>query len=454
MIITPNIEGDIAIVCGWTKKEKIENSLNDENRERIGAIGQLYSKEGINYIIRNIFLNPNIKHIIITGLDLSGSLNFFKNFLEKNDSAEDILHKEIPKEKINEFCQYFNTHCSFVEEKDISKKISDIENLKENWISQIEEFDEPKYQEASNFPSEEVGIRLEDKKIADLWLKILDNILKFGRDKMSQYGDMQRELVGLVSIVSDEDPEKPFLPEYLIFNKNDLDNYLNQMMTDKIPENLEYTYGSLLRNYKKINQIESIIEQIKKEDYTRRAVAVCWNVEKDNLNPKSPCLDLIQAIVNKNKLHLTCYFRSNDMFGAWPQNALALRNIQKEIADKVGKEMGKLMIISNSAHIYERDYEKAMEIVKKYKSKLDCEQDKRGNFVIELENDLIKVIQTDINGRAIQNFSGKTAIEIFHQIYPFLSKISHSLDLGAELQKAEIALKKKLKYIQDNELKF
>ena len=176
--------------------------------------------------------------------------------------------------------------------------------------------------------------------------------------------------------------------------------------------------------------------------------------ENDNLNPKSPCLDLIQALVNSNKLYLTAYIRSNDMFGAWPQNTIALRAIQKEIAQAIGKEMGKLMIISNSAHIYEHNYEKAIEIVEKHKPSLECQQDPRGSFVIKIDNDKIKVIHMTPNGRALQEFSGETAIEIFHKIYPFISNTPHALDIGAELQKVEIALKQGLDYNQDNHLKF
>ncbi len=92
---------------------------------------------------------------------------------------------------------------------------------------------------------------------------------------------------------------------------------------------------------------------------SRRAIAFTWDVV-DDINAKSaPCLDLVNAIVQDNKLFLTCYIRSNDMYRAWPQNAFGLRQIQKIIADGVGIKMGKLCIVSNSAHIYERDFLKS-----------------------------------------------------------------------------------------------
>lgn len=454
MILKPSLNGQIGIVCGWTKKEDIERNLKEEEKKKIGAIGQLYSKEGLNFIIRNLFLNPNLKHLVITGLDLSGSISFMKDFLDNKEKGEDVIHKEIPKEKIEEFKKWFSSNSYFVNENDLSKTIDSLKSNSDTWTSKTENFPDPQYQEGETFPNEEVGFRLEDKKVATLWLKVLDYVNKFGTEKKSQYGENQREIVGLLTVISDENPDNPYLPNYLIFKEKELERYFKQIMTSQIPKSLEYTYGSKLRDHNEIDQIQSIVNQIKKENFTRRAIAFTWNVEKDNLNPKSPCLDLIQVLVNNNKLHLTCYFRSNDMFGAWPQNTIALRKIQKEISEKTNIEMGKLMILSNSAHIYERDYEKSKEVVKKHKPKLDCQQDPRGNFVIEIVDQEIKVTQTTPDGKAIQNFKGKTAVDLFHQIYPFLSQIPHALDLGAELQKAEIALKQNIEYLQDNTLKF
>jgi len=39
------------------------------------------------------------------------------------------------------------------------------------------------------------------------------------------------------------------------------------------------------------------------------------------------------------------------------------------------------------------------------------------------------------------------------QIYTFISDVSHALDVGRELAKAELALVNKLDYNQDNDLK-
>lgn len=455
LIIQPNPCGDVAIVCGWTKREKLFETLSKDVLKRVGAIGQLYSREGVNYIIRNIFLNPSIRYIIISGLDLSGSLGFFKEFLQGSCSYEGIIQKEIQEKKLRRFINWFKSHHLVTDQINLNDVILSTPVLC-NWIDEPLDFPDPPYQEASNFPSESLAFRIEDKKVADLWLKVLDRILKFGRDKKSQYGDMQRELVGMITVISDENPDNFFLPNFLTFGEKELSGYLNQILTGCIPEGLEYTYGSRLRCHgeRKIDQIQSIINQINSEDYTRRAVAVTWNVEMDDGNPKAPCLDLIQAIISNGKIHLVCYIRSNDMYGAWPQNAMAMRAVQNEIALATNKEIGKLAIISTSAHIYERDYEKALMVVKKNKPSLECLHDPRGNFVITIEEGLIKVVHLDPEGRSLQEFKGKSANDVFHLICSFISDTLHALYLGGELQKAEIALKQCLSFEQDNPLKF
>jgi len=451
-ILIPSTEGFIGIISGWTKKEHIDEIISAENKSKVCAIGQLYSKEGINYIIRNLFLNPRLAKLIVTGNDLSGSLKFFQEFLYE-DKGLNLIHPEIPAEKIQEFRAWFKDNTYFLEESKIDDWIKDQENQQTTWFKEILDFPDQAQREHTDFPSEEVCFRLEDKKIADLWLKVLDRILKFGVNKMSQYAEMQREIVNITTVVNDENPDNPFLPEYLYFNKQDLENYYPQLMTDHILEGVEYTYGSRFRNFNGINQVKAIIDDLKANNFSRRAIAFTWDVAKDTGNPKSPCINLIQALVQRDKIYLTTFIRSNDMYRAWPQNAFALRKVQKEIADALNFKLGKLCIISNSAHIYERDFLAASEMVANYKPQNECTQDPRGNFVISIENKKIIASHFSPDGQFIQKFEGASATEINNQIFTFISDILHALDLGKELMKAELALKNNLTYTQDSEIK-
>jgi thymidylate synthase len=80
LIVNKELDSTVAVVTGWTKKEDVWKNISDESRTNVAIMGQLYSKEGINFIIRNLFLNPHINYLVITGRDLSGSLKELKSF--------------------------------------------------------------------------------------------------------------------------------------------------------------------------------------------------------------------------------------------------------------------------------------------------------------------------------------------------------------------------------------
>jgi thymidylate synthase len=448
LIFSTESNATVAVVTGWTKKEDVWKNISDESKSRVAIMGQLYSKEGINFIIRNIFLNPNINFLIIAGRDLSGSLKELKSFLD--GEKKEFFHEEISQEKIKEFRDYFSKHSVVTESAKIDEVLQKLEysSLPKKWIKKSVDFDNHLIQSAKTFSSEKVGFRIEGEKVADVWLKVLDRILYFGYEKMSQYEEKQRELIDIVTVINNEDPDNPYLPKYFYFNKQDLASYYPQLMTDGIFEGVEYTYGSRLRNYNGINQIEEIIIELKKESYSRRAIAFTWNVSKDCKNIKSPCLDLVQALVQEDILYLTAYFRSNDMYRAWPQNAYGLLKIQKEISEALGLRMGKLVIISCSAHIYERDFIEAKETLNKNKPKLECTVDPRGNFVIEVKDSEIIVKHIDHNGVFLQEFKGVSARELRDLISRFVMDTTHAIYLGTELARAEYALNNKKEYYQ------
>lgn len=451
LIINRDPGSKVVLTTGWTKKEDVWNKISLDSRKKISIVGQLYSKEGINFIIRNLFLNPQATFLIITGKDLSGSIREFQSFL--NGEKKEFLHEEIPEERIKEFINYFSRNHAVVELsqiEDFLRKL-DLSQLPEKWIAEPIDFPDHKATEVTTFPSEKICFRVEGEKVADVWLEVLDRIIKFGHEKMSQYGEKQRELIDIVTVINNDDPDNPYLPSYLYFKKEDLLNYYPQMMTDKIFEGVEYTYGSRLRNHCGINQVKEMIEKLREENYSRRAVAFTWNVEKDCQNEKSPCLNLIQALVQDDTLYFTAYFRSNDMYKAWPQNAYGLLKIQKEIAEALNLKIGKMAVVSCSAHIYERDFLEAEKMIEKNKPGSKFKLDPRGSFVIEVTDKEILVKHIDNEGIFLQEFRGETARDLRDKISGFVSDPAHGIYLGSELYRAEQALKNKKQFIQDSE---
>jgi len=69
-LIVGNPDSDSAIATLWTPMNVVAKMVDVS---KVSVIGQLYTKRGINYLLRNVLLNPRIKRILLTGADLMGS---------------------------------------------------------------------------------------------------------------------------------------------------------------------------------------------------------------------------------------------------------------------------------------------------------------------------------------------------------------------------------------------
>lgn len=124
-----------------------------------------------------------------------------------------------------------------------------------------------------------------------------------------------------------------------------------------------YTYSERLQNYQGRNQLKDIINRLKQDMGGNRAVAVTFNPFIDNERDDIPCLQLIQALVRDDKLILSVYFRSNDLYGAFPSNMMFLTYLGMKIANELKVEFDYIDYHCSSLHIYETDYEQASKVI-------------------------------------------------------------------------------------------
>jgi thymidylate synthase len=463
-----DLKSNVGIVTLWTPLEKIVSGLKETS---YALVGQLYSQGGVNFIVRNILANPKIRYLIICGKEhkreRSGQalINLIKKGVDKDNriigTKNGRIDKEIPKKAIEEFrkgVKVFDLR-NIEDPKKIQQLISKLPPLKEFTYPRIYPLSVAQF---PTFPNDRTPEKIKAESVADAWPRILGYVMHFGSDAMTNYGTVAREVLNLIAVITKENPYKPKLKPFFKFSAKDILSYIKEeFISPKIKDSSRYyTYGERLRAMppKGIDQVEIIIKKLKKDPNDRGAIAVLWSVERDNYLLRNPCLVLVQGKITKDTFDLTCYFRSNDMFNAWPLNAFGLRALQYEIAKKIKKKVGILTTISHCAHIYQENWKEAEEIFQKYgKEKFFHEWDPRGNFVIRVEKGKIKVWHFSPDGKdLLEKYEGESAKEILDQIETNfgISQISHACYLGRELQKAEIALKKKLKYLQDHPLKF
>lgn len=124
-----------------------------------------------------------------------------------------------------------------------------------------------------------------------------------------------------------------------------------------------YTYSERLQNYQGRNQLIDIVNRLKQDIGSNRAVAVTFNPFIDNERADIPCLQLIQTLVRDDKLILSVYFRSNDLYGAFPSNMMFLTYLGMKIANELDVKFDYIDYHCSSLHIYETDYEQASKVI-------------------------------------------------------------------------------------------
>lgn len=119
-------------------------------------------------------------------------------------------------------------------------------------------------------------------------------------------------------------------------------------------------YGYRWRNHfgmyeLKIDQIAMVIEELKNDPNSRRAVVSMWDPVYDlGRNGKDlPCNTHIYFRIVEGKLNMTVCNRSNDViWGMFGANSVHMSFLQEFVAGSIGLEIGSYFQISNNAHLY------------------------------------------------------------------------------------------------------
>ena len=126
-------------------------------------------------------------------------------------------------------------------------------------------------------------------------------------------------------------------------------------------------YGYILFKKYGFNQLEQIIELLKKDKETRRAVLNISDPAIDRINTKDmQCTIAIQFLIRNDSLEETVYMRSNDVYFGLPYDYFFFVSIGQYIAKELGISLSKYTHTSTSMHMYLRDIEKFKEYPVKY----------------------------------------------------------------------------------------
>lgn len=440
---------NVALCILWSEKKIISKKITKD----YNVMGNLYSPGGINGIIRSLLANPTIRYLVVFGADLRGTGDTLSNFFNKGMKnrkvvdSEVIIEKEIPIKAINLLRK--NVELVDMRKKsfpEINKKISQLNSIKTKAYSKSLTFEET-LTSIPSIPSEHTGFVVRGKTVAQVWIKLLDLVLKFGVQKGSDFCVDQKEILNVTSVIYEKDET---IPKFMSFSDAELKKYIQSVMKSKKSRTVSYTYGERLFS-KNSKLVKNAILKLQKNPDSRRAIVITFK-EKDFTSSHPPCLTQVIWNIKEDLLYQSVVFRSHDIYGSYPMNIFAMQELHASVAKQLGKQVGPLTCISNSAHIYENDFKRAHEVLKKNNANSKFEIDPRGVFKVELHGEDILVTHLTSDGQKTGHYfwgkdPDKLILEIMHS--QLLSRMDHAAYLGQEIQKAYYALKNNKKYVQD-----
>jgi len=123
-------------------------------------------------------------------------------------------------------------------------------------------------------------------------------------------------------------------------------------------------YGKQWRSWptadgRHIDQLNDIVEQIKKNPDSRRLIVSAWNVGELDQMALMPCHALFQFYVANDKLSCQLYQRSADVFLGVPFNIASYALLTHMVAQQCNLEVGEFIWTGGDCHLYLNHLEQA-----------------------------------------------------------------------------------------------
>lgn len=208
---------------------------------------------------------------------------------------------------------------------------------------------------------------------------LLNHVMKTGVDKSDRTGTGTRSVFGYQMRFNLQDGfpllttkklhTRSIFHELLWFLKGETNiAYLKEngvaIWDDWADENgdLGPVYGSQWRKWesasgKKIDQIEEVIDQIKRNPDSRRLIVSAWNVGEISQMKLPPCHAFFQFYVAEGKLSCQLYQRSADIFLGVPFNIASYAALTMMVAQVCDLQPGDFIHSFGDAHIYSNHFE-------------------------------------------------------------------------------------------------
>jgi thymidylate synthase len=240
--------------------------------------------------------------------------------------------------------------------------------------------------------------RIETETCGEAWIKALKFVYLYGTESFNHY-EKEISKEATVMIVVTDPLKEPRLHRADLFGiqtikkSKYIDEILEGVHDNYIEGAWDYTYHDRLFNWaffrnkykkrnkvflklykqrfhglipwsvKSFNQFNKLIELISKPDAnTNRKLQMTTWIPPTDLDDEigSPCLQRIWFRIiekdDKKGLIMNTHWRSRDLYKAWSSNVYAMIELGNVVAEKINAELVQYIDISDSLHIYGKDF--------------------------------------------------------------------------------------------------
>lgn len=205
----------------------------------------------------------------------------------------------------------------------------------------------------------------------EYWYKLL-SCTSNSKPKKSRDGDVVNEVINAITVI--EDPTRCIMKNdirkmpiryaigellwYLSGNRNlsEIQKYTKawDRMSDD-GKTVNSNYGYCIQKKFGYDQWEACENELRKNKNSRRAVIHIKSGEDSLDSNDVNCTVCLQFFIRDNKLYLTTYMRSNDLWMGFPYDVFQFTAMQIVMSMKLGIELGTYTHIAGSLHLYKRD---------------------------------------------------------------------------------------------------
>lgn len=215
------------------------------------------------------------------------------------------------------------------------------------------------------------NIVVEADSIDNAWMKWYDFLCSDDMSEESRDGEVVGEIINAITVI--KDPTQNIMKNdirklsmkyaigemlwYLSANNklSEIQKYTkgwDRMTDDGITVNSNYGY-CVMKKYG-FDQLEFVINELKKNPNSRRAVI---HIKEPSDKPSNDvnCTVCLQFFIREDKLYMTTYMRSNDIWFGFPYDVFQFTCLQIYLSMVLEVELGTYTHIAGSLHLYKRN---------------------------------------------------------------------------------------------------